>query len=182
MQSLFVRRRAITATLVVLAVVLVAAYTANAVLRPDCSLLPVAVPDDGSGRSQPASAEQACAVLGRPLPHATVLPDGVRETTTAISTGAPAGIPRMVTVGYSKDGRGVALLEIARTGPPAGNFRANDTVAGAPAIVRQTHLQSIDADDVSFHWFRDDLMFTLHVQLAPGITRQAADAMAASIR
>jgi len=43
-------------------------------------------------------------------------------------------------------------------------------------------VQEGNFDDVSYHWFRDDLLYTLHVALVAGITRSAADDMARSIR
>ena len=58
----------------------------------------------------------------------------------------------------------------AKLTPPSGDENENDGD------------ESFDGDDVSYHWFRDDLMFTLHVALVAGITREAADAMADSIR
>jgi len=81
-----------------------------------------------------------------------------------------------------KGGRNVATLDVARTGPPAGNVSVNNTLGTTPADVRVTHIESGNFDDVGYHWFRDDFMFTLHVQLVAGITRNAVDDMAASIR
>lgn len=56
------------------------------------------------------------------------------------------------------------------------------TVAGVPAIVTVTRSGSRDADRVDYLWVRDGLLFVLHMELAPEITREAVDAMAASIR
>jgi hypothetical protein len=184
MRTLRLQRRAAATVLVAALAVLAIGWTANALLRPGCSLLPVSIPDDPSSQNHAASSEEACAVLGRPLPHATVLPDGVRESWMSISYGAPAGIPRMVSVAYAKDGRNILLLTVHKGNeiPPGNLSEVNSTVAGVPAIVQQVHLPSIDADDVHYLWVRDGLLLSLHVQLAPGISRQAADAMAASIR
>src|ERR1700687_5366161 len=175
-------RRAIAAVLTVLVLVL-AAFTANAVIRPGCSLLPISISDDARG-SSPASPEQACAVLGRPRPRATVLPDGVHESGMSISGGGPVGAQRIVTVSFAKDGRNIVLLQVMKGNeiPPGNVTEVNSTLAGMPAIVQQVHLSSIDADDVHYLWVRDGLLLSLHVQLAPGITRQSADAMAASTR
>ena len=181
--SLLLYRRVIARVLVALALALAATFAANAVTRPGCSLLPISVPDDASGTNGPASPEQACAVLGRPLPRAAILPDRLRESWMSISGGGPVSIPRMVTVAYAKDGRNVVLLQLMKGNeiPPGNVNEVNGTVAGVPAIVQQVHLSSIDADDVHYLWVRDGLLLSLHVQLAPGISRQAANAMAASL-
>lgn len=55
-------------------------------------------------------------------------------------------------------------------------------LAGVPAVIRQTRPPTLDADDVSYLWARDGLLYSLHVLLTDGITRETADAMAASIR
>ena len=176
------QRRAIAGVLTVLVLVL-AAFTANAVLRPGCSLLLISVPDDAGGSSA-ASPEQACAVLGRPLPRTAVLPDGLRESWMSINGGGPVGVQRIVTVAFAKDGRNIVLLQVMKGNeiPPGNVNEVNSAVAGMPAIVQQVHLSSIDADDVHYLWVRDGLLLSLHVQLAPGVTRQSADAMAASTR
>jgi hypothetical protein len=68
-------------------------------------------------------------------------------------------------------------------GIPTGNVgQVNGTVAGVPAIVQQSRPVSMDVDDVSYLWARDGLVFSLHVALANGISREAADEMASSIR
>ena len=178
------RPRAITTTLLLVAAVAVAGYTTNAMLRPGCSLLPVALPNDASGVSQPATVEQACAALGRSLPQAMLLPNGVQKSALTIDGAVIPGMPRRVAVGYAKEGHGVALLGIVRQDAiPVGNVaEINSTVAGVPAVVKQVRIQSADADDVSYLWARDGLLFTLHIGLGGGITREAADAMASSIR
>lgn len=163
------------------------AFTANAVLRPGCSLLPVTMPADPQGRSQPATLEQACVALGRPLPHSAVLPDGVRETGPHVGTigeGIPPDSPRSVTVGYTKDGKGIGFLELRKgDAMPVGNVgEINSTVGGVPAIVRQGSIASRNADDVNYLWVRDGLFFVLHLSLTSGMTREMTDAMAASIR
>lgn len=48
--------------------------------------------------------------------------------------------------------------------------------------MKQTRPPTLPADDVSHLWARDGLLYGLHVLLADGVTREAADAMAASIR
>ena len=178
------QRRVLMWTLLLLVLVGSGAVTANAVLRPGCSLLPVAVPDEPNGRSERVTSEQACAALGRPLPRPATLPDGVSESWSSVATGAPPNIPRMVTVAYTKSGRGVGILTVVRgSGIPAANAgEINATVAGVPAIVRQVHLASVGTDDMQYVWSRDGLFIVLHLQLVDGITRDAADAMAASIR
>lgn len=177
-------RRAVTATLALLALVLAGTFAANALVRPGCSLLPVSVLDDPSGQSHAVTSEQACAALGRPLPRPAALPDGVHETWSSVSTGGPPNIPRLVTVSYVKTGRGVGLLTVVKgnTIPTGNTGEINSTVAGAAAIVRQVHLASVDTDDTQYLWSRDGLLLSLHVQLVEGITREAADAMAASVR
>jgi len=184
MTRLFSNRRVLMWTLLIVVLLVAATVTANATLRPGCSLLPVAVPDEPSGRSERVTSEQACAALGRPLPRPATLPDGVSEAGSFVSTGGPANIPRMVTVGYTKSGRGVGLLTVVPgSGIPTGNVgEINSTVAGVPAIVRQVHLVSLDTDDMQYLWSRDGLLISLHVQLVEGINREAADTMAASIR
>jgi hypothetical protein len=89
----------------------------------------------------------------------------------------------MVTVSYAKNGRYVGLLDVVRgNGIPTGNIgEINNNVGGAPAIVRQVHLASLNTDDMQYLWSRDGLLLSLHVQLVDGITREAADAMAASV-
>jgi hypothetical protein len=167
-----------------LVLVVAGVFGANAVLRPGCSLLPVTVPDDASARSQTVTNEPACAALGRPLPRAAVLPDGVHEMWSSVNTGGPPNIPRMVTVAYAKNGRGVGVLTVVKGNTiPSGNAgEINNTVAGAPAIVRQVHLASVNTEDMQYLWSRDGLLLALHVQLVEGITREAADEMAGSTR
>jgi len=174
--------RSVARILLVAAVAAAVVFAANALLRPGCSLFPVALPDDPSGR-QSATLEQVCAALGRPLPQATILPDGVERSALLFVSAPPSNAPRFVTVSYAKTGRGVALLNIIRGGIASGNVgEINGTVAGVPAIITQSRPSATDFDDVAYLWARDGLLFTLHVGLAPGITREAADAMAASIR
>lgn len=181
--ALLSHRRTVMVTLLFLLVV-AGTFGANAVLRPGCSLLPVAVPDDASDQSQPVTSEQACAALGQPRPRPAALPDGVRETWISLDSGGPAHVPRNVTVGYAKNGRGVGVLTVMKgnTIPPGNTGEINSTVAGAPAIVRQVHLASVNTNDMQYLWSRDGLLLSLHVQLVEGITREAADAMAGSIR
>jgi hypothetical protein len=161
------------------------AFGVNAVVRPGCSLLPVTL-SDTEFVAQPATLEQACAVLGRPLPRPGVLPDGARMAGIAIDGPPPAGMAccRSVNVGYSKNGRNFALLKIHRQDAiPVGNAGdVNATLAGVPAVIRQTRPPTLDADDVSYLWAREGLLYSLHVLLTYGVTRETADAMAASIR
>jgi hypothetical protein len=66
---------------------------------------------------------------------------------------------------------------------PAWNIgEINSTLAGVPAVITQKRLPALEADDVSYLWARDGLLYVLHVMLTDGITREAADVMAASIR
>ena len=175
--------RSVLTILVAAAVIVAVVVASNALLRPGCSLLPVALPNDPSGSSQPATVEQACAALGRPLPQAMILPDGVERTALLFVSAPPSNLPRFVTVSYAKRGRGVALLNIVRGDIPQGNVgEINGTVAGVRAIITQSRPSTTDVDDVAYLWSRDGLLFALHVGLALGITREAADAMAASIR
>jgi len=161
------------------------AFGANAVLRPGCSLLPVALSTE-EDVSQPATLEQACAVLGRPLPQPGMLPTGARMTQIGIDGPPPAGLEccRLVHVAYQANGRNFAMLNIHRQDAiPVGNAgQVNAVLAGVPAVIQQTRLPTLDADDVSYLWARDGLLYQLHVLLADGITRETADAMAASIR
>ena len=170
----------------VAAVLIAGAFLANSVLRPGCSLLPVALPQDPSGRTVSATREQVCAALGRPMPEAKVLPDRV-QTTGPFIGGPPVGMI-FVSVGYTQDGHGVGFLDI-RNQPtnaiPEGNKgEINGTVAGVPAIITVTRPGSPDTemDMVNYLWVRDGLEFVLHMQPAPGITREAIDALAASIQ
>lgn len=82
------------------------------------------------------------------------------------------------------NGRNFALLAVHRQDAiPAGTVgQINATLAGVPAAIEQTRLPTRDADDVSYLWARDGLLYGLHVLLTDGITREVADAMAASIR
>jgi hypothetical protein len=157
----------------------------NAVVRPGCSLLPVTL-SDKEFVAQPATLEQACAVLGRPLPRPGVLPEGARMAGIGIDGPPPAGMGccRSVNVGYSKSGRNFALLNVHRQDAiPVGNAgEINAMLAGVPAVIRQTRPPALDADDVSYLWARDGLLYSLHVLLTDGVTRETADAMAASIR
>lgn len=90
----------------------------------------------------------------------------------------------MVTVAYAKDGNGVGQLTVFKgNAMPAGNASdVNGTVAGDPAVIRQTFIASLNGDDVNYLWVHDGLLFSLHVHLTQGITREAADIMAASFR
>jgi len=177
------RSAAFLAILVSAATVL--GFSANAVLRPGCSLLPVALPAD-EFVAQPATLEQACAVLGRPLPRPVTLPPGARMAQLGIDGPPPANLTccRMVRVSYSVNGQNFALLAIHRQDAiPGGNVaEINATLAGVPAVIQQSRRQTLDSDDVSYLWARDGLLYGLHVLLTDGITRELADAMAASIR
>jgi hypothetical protein len=161
------------------------AFGVNAVVRPGCSLLPVTLSNEEHS-SQPATAEQACAVLGRPLPRPGTLPTGARMAQIGIDGPPPSGSDccRMVLVSYSTSGRNFALLTVHRGDAiPAGNVgQINATLAGVPAVIEQRRRPTLDADDVSYVWARDGLLYGLHIMLTDGITREAADAMAASVR
>lgn len=161
------------------------AFGAHAVLRPGCSVLPVSLPTEDNA-PQPATLEQACAVLGRPLPQPGTLPNGARIAGIGVDGPPPAGFDccRMVHVAYQMSGRNFARLTILRHDAiPIGNAgQVNAMLAGVPAVIQQTRLPTLDADDVSYLWARDGLLYGLHVLLADGITRETADAMAASIR
>jgi hypothetical protein len=89
-----------------------------------------------------------------------------------------------VLVAYSKNGRNFALLNVHRQDAiPIGNAgEINAVLAGVPAVIHQTRPPTLDADDVSYLWARDGLLHSLHIRLADGVTRETADAMAASIR
>jgi hypothetical protein len=173
-------------SVLVLLVIAVAgmAFAANAALRPGCSLLPVS-PSTEEHVSQPATLEQACAVLGRPLPRPT-LPDGARMAGIGIDGPPPMGVEccRSVLVSYQINGRNFALLNVQKQDaiPPGNAGEINAMLAGVPAVIRQTRPSTLDADDVSYLWARDGLLYSLHVLLTVGITRETADAMAASIR
>ena len=159
-------------------------FTVNAALRPGCSLLPVTLPDTES-TSQPATLEQACAALGRPLPRPGALPDGARMAGIGID-GPPTGIEccRSVLVSYQLNGRNFALLNVQRQDaiPAANAGEINATLAGVPAVIQQTRRATLEADDVSYLWARNGLLYSLHIALTDGVTREMADAMAASIR
>lgn len=179
-------RKIAAATLVTVAVALAAVFGANAVIRPGCSLFPVELPDGNVAR--PATPAQVCAALGRPLAEARSLPAGVTRAEVTMdgrmTTPGPYPIesPRFVHVGYVLNGRHVVLLSMMRSG--LGSVQSNTTanVGGVPATITQAPSPSLGTDDVSYHWARDGLIFTMHVQLTDGITREIADAMAASIR
>jgi hypothetical protein len=91
---------------------------------------------------------------------------------------------RSVLVSYQLSGRSFALLNAQRQEaiPAANAGEINATLAGVPAIIQQTRRATLDADDVSYVWARDGLLYSLHISLTDGITRETADAMAASIR
>jgi hypothetical protein len=179
------RLRTTAVLVVVVGVAAIFPFAANAVFRPGCSLLPVALSDE-KYVSRPATLEQTCAVLGRPLPQPGVLPNGARMSGIGIDGPPPLGSDccRMVLVSYSSGGRNFALRTIGRQDAiPVGNVgQINATLAGAPAVIQQTRLPTGEADDVSYLWARDGLLYSLHIILTDGITREAADAMAASIR
>jgi hypothetical protein len=161
------------------------AFSVHGVLRPGCSLLPVTLSDE-EYTSKPATLEQACAVLGRPLPRPAMLPSGARMAQIGIGGPPPAGLEccRMVHVSYSTNGRNFALLDVHRQDAiPVGNAsQVNATLAGVPAVIQQTRLPTLDSEDVSYLWARDGLLYGLHILLTDGIAREDADAMAASIR
>src|SRR5687767_15100050 len=117
------------------------AFGANAVLRPGCSLLPVSLSTEEYA-SQPGTLEQACAVLGRPLPRAGTLPDGARMAGIGIDGPPPMGLEccRFVRVAYQINGRNFALMDVHKQdGIPARNGgEINATLAGGPAVIRQT--------------------------------------------
>jgi hypothetical protein len=174
---------------IVLMVLLVASaalvFGINAALRPGCSLLPVTLSDTAEFQPQPATLEQACAALGRPLPHPATLPDGARRSGIGIDS-APLSLEccRVVHVSYAMNGRTFAMMTIHRQDAiPIGNAsEVNAMLAGVPAVIQQRRPPTLDADNVSYLWARDGLLYGLNVALRDGITREAADAMAASIR
>src|SRR5437773_1631281 len=139
------RRTLLIAAIVALAAI-GSAFVWNAIARPGCSLLPVALPDDDSV-ARPGTSKQACAVLGRPLPDAAVLPSGVRRAEITIDGPPPAGFSccRFVHVTYASSGRNVVLMSVHRgEGIPTGNIgQVNGTVAGGPAIVQQSRPTSM---------------------------------------
>lgn len=171
--------------LVILAATVVAiagVLATNAVIRPGCSLLPVPLPADPNGGSQPATFEQVCAVLGRPVQLSTNLPDGVERGALLVDNAPPFDGPRFVTVYYTQRSHGVAILSIHRSELPVNADERNGTVAGAPAVINQIRPLGGESGSVSYLWASDGLVFTLHVQLTPPLTREAADELAASIR
>ena len=156
-------------------------FTANALVRPGCSLLPVTLPE--AGDVNPATLEQACAVLGRPLPNATVLPAGMRRAEIGI-----AGPPLrgwsccwIVSVSYAVGGGNVAYMTVRKQDAISpGQLRdINATLAGVPAVISA---DSPGTTHVSYRWVRNGLLIDLLVFLRDGVTRQAADEFAASIR
>jgi hypothetical protein len=157
--------------------------TANELVRPGCSLLPVTLPDDDA--TVPGTVQEACAVLGRPLPNARVFPAGMQRADIGIDGPPPLELPccRMVHVSYSLKGRNVGRMTVFRQDAMAPDTAraVNATLGGVPAIIQQTHA-SVEADDVSYLWARDGLLIGLHIWLADGISREAADDFAASIR
>jgi hypothetical protein len=171
-------------SLMVIAAVAVA-FAANAVLRPGCSLHPVALSSE-QFVAQPATLEQACAVLGRPLPQPTTLPSGAQLAGIGIDGPPPFGLAccRMVHVSHAMNGRNFAVMSVQRQDaiPPGNVGEINATLAGVPAVIQQTRRPTLNVDDVSYLWARDGLLYSMHVMLANGVTREAADAMAASIR
>jgi hypothetical protein len=160
-------------------------FSVNAILRPGCSLLPVTLSDTREYQAQPATLEQACAALGRPLPHPGTLPDGARRSGIGIDS-APLSLEccRVVHVSYEMHGRTFAMMTVHRQDAiPVGNAgEVNAMLAGVPAVIQQRRPPSLDADDVSYLWARDGLLYSLHVLLTAGVTRENADAMAASMR
>jgi hypothetical protein len=144
-------RVAALAALVIAAVAVV--FGANAVLRPGCSLLPVALSTEQFS-AQPGTFEQACAVLGRPLPRSAILPRGAQLAGIQIDGPPPSGIDccRMVHVSYAMNGRSFALMSVHRQDAiPSGNVgEINASLAGVPAVIKQTRRPTLDADDVSY--------------------------------
>ena len=157
-------------------------FAASAIVRPGCSLFPVALPPDSSSGSQVATIEQVCAVLGRPVQLSSGLPDGFERGALLVDSAPPFDGPRHVTVYYTQQSHGVAILGIYRSGLPVSTEERNGTVAGSPAVINQIRPLGEDRGSVSYLWARDGLVFTLQVQLAQPVTREAADALAASIR
>ena len=90
----------------------------------------------------------------------------------------------MVNVSYAMNGRNFALMNVRKQDaiPPGNAGEVNATLAGVPAVITQTRRPNLEADDVSYLWARDGLLYGMHVLLADGVTREAADSMAASIR
>ncbi len=179
------RIRKVLVPLLVVEIAVGLVFIANEFLRPGCSLLPVTLPSDES-RATPGSPERACAVLGRPLPKPSVLPAGMTRAELGIGGPPPSGMPccRMVYVSYAIEGRNVARMDIHRQDaiPPGNLGDINATLSGVPAVIQQSHIASLQADDVSYLWARDGLLIGLHVLLVGGMSRQVADEMAASIR
>jgi hypothetical protein len=181
--AVWIRRIFVPVMVAELAVAL--AFTANELVRPGCSLLPVTLPDDEE-HSTPGTLAEACVVLGRPVPSPTVVPAGMTRAEIGIDGPPPLGLPccRKVRVSYALKGKNVALMDVHRQEAiPPGNLRdVNATLGGVPAVIQQSYNASAGADDVWYLWARDGLLIGLHVLLADGITRQTADDFAASIR
>jgi hypothetical protein len=152
------------------------------VARPGCSLLPVALPADPD-RASLGTVEQACAVLGRPMPEARTLPTGVTRGEIGIDGPGPNGCCRMVHVSYLTAGLGVAVLDIGTGDIPVANKGSiNGTVSGAPAIVAQRKNPSSSGDIVTYLWSREGLLLSMLVRLDGAVSREDADRMADSVR
>lgn len=172
--------------LVVIAAVLL---IGNAVARPGCSVLPVALPTDPD-RSSPGTRAQACTTLGRPMPEVRYLPLGLHEDELGIDGPPPFGDERLrrVAVSYAIGTTPMALLQSQRGSElPAGNAaEVNGAVNGSLAIIEERiYPAESGAPQVTmifYLWTHGGLLHSFRVRLDQGITREMADQMAASVR
>jgi hypothetical protein len=172
---------------VALAVIL---FAGNAVARPGCSLLPVALPADPNRTLPGGTRAQACAALGRPMPEAHYLPLGLHETALTVDGPPPVGADthRHVSVFYAIEASNLVELLSQRGDqlPPGNVGEVNGLVSGSPAIITERTFPASGASGtfsmVFYEWAQGGLVQSLDVRLDNGITRAIADDIAASVR
>lgn len=127
-----------------------------------------------------AGETEAAAVLDGRLPLIRTLAPGMtREVITVDGADKPVG-SRFVHVPYAIGGKGVARLDIwkGKLGATDGASAMIGSQAGSVAV----HQIGDGTSDVRYTWETGGLSFSLHVNLSHGITRDLADAMAASVK
>ncbi len=158
--------KALTLTLLVIAV---AAFVGTMLVAGQGENNRASLTDEGT----------AAAFLGRPLPEIRAAFGSMHRSGIGIDPATAQN--RAVHVSYAIGKANVAVLTIQR-----GSLVPVDTqetvVLGGRTVSVASHQIRDGSVDVGYAWSADGLAYTLHVNLAQGVSRATADGLAASVR